>query len=190
MNKAVFLDVQGTLGGGGLDDISTFSFFPCAIEAIKMLNANDILAIAITNQSHIAKGLLTMVDFNKKITNMQAELERNNARLDAVYCCPHGDQDNCACRKPLTGMVEQAKADFNIDLRASFVVGDMGSSDMVLAKTAGAKGVLVLTGIGQGSLTTFRHTWSGYEADHVAQDVLDAVKWIVVTAIRIEQVIS
>lgn len=52
-NRAVFLDMQGTLGGNGVDDISTFEFYPFAINAIKKLNQNKLLAIVITNQSNI-----------------------------------------------------------------------------------------------------------------------------------------
>lgn len=68
--------------------------------------------------------------------------------------------------------------DFNIDLKNSFVVGDMASSDIIMANNIGAKGILVLTGVGQGSLNEFRHTWSEYEADYIAENVLDAVEWV------------
>lgn len=51
----------------------------------------------------------------------------------------------------------------------------MGMSDIVLSRKVGAKGVLVLTGVGKGSMSEFRHTWSGYEADYVSENVLEAV---------------
>jgi D-glycero-D-manno-heptose 1,7-bisphosphate phosphatase len=178
-NKAVFLDLQGTLGGEGLGDIMDFEFFPCSIDAIKLLNEHGILAIVVTNQSHIAKGLLTMSDFNNRVEDLKVELSKANTHFDAVYCCPHVRDDNCECKKPLTGMLLQAQRDFNIDLSESYVVGDMGMSDMLMAKAAGAKGILVRTGVGEGSLTDFRHTWTEAEPDYVADDVLKAVRWII-----------
>ena len=85
---AVFLDFQGTLGGDGIDDIMSLDFYPFAIEAIKKLNDNGILAIGITNQSHIAKGKLTWKEYEKKLQQLKNELSDNNAYFDAVYCCP------------------------------------------------------------------------------------------------------
>lgn len=177
-NKAVFLDLQGTLGGDGLGDVNHFEFFSYSIEAIKLLNENDILAIVVTNQSHIAKGLLTISDFNKKIDILKSELGKKNAHFNAVYCCPHGRYDNCECKKPKTGMLVKAKRDFNINLTESYVIGDMGASDMVMANEVGAKGILVRTGVGESSLTDFRDTWSEVEPEYVADNILEAVKWI------------
>jgi len=88
-------------------------------------------------------------------------------------------KDKCTCKKPLTGMIDKAKDEFEIDMQKAYVVGDMGMSDMILAKNINAKGILVLTGVGKGSLSEFRHTWNDVEADYIAQNVLDAVRWIV-----------
>jgi D-glycero-D-manno-heptose 1,7-bisphosphate phosphatase len=178
-NKAVFLDLQGTLGGDGLGDIMDFEFFPCSIEAIKLLNEHGILAIVVTNQSHIAKGILNMSDFHNRIEELKKELCKKDVNLDAVYCCPHGREDKCECKKPLAGMLLQVQKEFNINLKESYVIGDMGMSDMVMAKAVEAKGILVRTGVGEGSLTDFRHTWIDVEPDYVAYDVLEAVKWII-----------
>lgn len=175
----VFLDFQGTLGGEGIDDIRSFEFYPFSIEAIKLLNTNDILAIGITNQSHISKGEFTMEEFENKLQRLKEELEKHNAHFDAVYCCPHMSKDKCNCKKPLTGMIDKAKDEFEIDMQKAYVVGDMGMTDMVLAKNINAKGILVLTGVGKGSLNEYRDTWKDVEADYIAQNVLDAVRWII-----------
>lgn len=177
-NKAVFLDLQGTLGGEGTGDITDFEFYIQSIEAIKLLNKNEILAIVVTNQSHIAKGIITMSDFNNKMDVLKTELRNKNAHFDAVYCCPHGREDNCECKKPKTGMLIQAQRDFNIKLTECYVIGDMGASDMIMANATGAKGILVRTGVGEGSLTDFRYTWAEVEPEYIADNVLDAVKWI------------
>ncbi len=175
---AVYLDFQGTLGGSGTDDIRTFSFYPFSIKAIRLLNDHDVLAIGTTNQSHIAKGELTLEQYDEKLRLIREELAACGARLDAVYMCPHSRKDRCACKKPATGMVEQARRDFDIDRSWEYVVGDMGMNDMLLAANIGAKGVLVLSGAGQGSLGAYRHTWSGVDAHHIAENALEAVRWI------------
>ena len=175
---AVFVDFQGTLGGDGVDDIRSLEFYPFSVEAIKLLNNNDILVIGITNQSHISKGELSMEEYLKKLEELKDELGVHNAYFDEVYCCPHTKKDNCKCKKPLTGMIDMAKNDFSIDISKSYVIGDMGMSDLVLAKNIGAKGILVLTGVGRGSLDEFRHTWKDVVANYIAENILEAVKWI------------
>ena len=177
LKKTVFLDMQGTLGGTGVDDISTFEFYPFSIDAIKKLNENGITAIVITNQSNISRGYLSQKDFDDKLLILQRKIAEQGAHFDGVYCCPHTKEDNCTCKKPLKGMVEKAVKEHNIDLKNSFVIGDMGG-DIILAQNIGAKGVLVLTGAGKGSISNFRYTWEDYEADYIAENVDKAVDWI------------
>ncbi len=179
----VFLDMHGTLGDvhGNPEDgyFPDFEWFPDAPEAVRLLNEAGFLAIAVTNQASIAQGRFTLDDFRLRMTVLQQELSGFGARLDAWYCCPHVPEDACRCRKPRTGMVEDACLQFDIDLARSYVVGDRGDTDMLLAANVGARGILVTTGQGQGSVGDFRHLWSEFEADHVASDVLDAARWIV-----------
>ena len=182
---AAFLDLQGTLGGSGLDDIRSLKFYPFSVEAIKRLNDNDILVIGITNQSLIGKGNLTWNEYEKELVRLKNELSDNSAHLDAIYCCPHVREDNCQCKKPKTGLIDSAKKDFNIAVEKSYVVGDMGANDMILAKNTGAKGILVLTGAGKGSMNEYRHTWQNTEPDFISENVLEAVNYIISDA-RIE----
>jgi D-glycero-D-manno-heptose 1,7-bisphosphate phosphatase len=177
--RAVFLDLQGTLGGEGLDDVLRFSFFPCAAPAIRLLNEAGLLAIVVTNQSHIARGDFTYAQFERRMDALRAELAEHGARLDAVYCCPHGKEDGCACRKPRPGMLLAAQRELGLDLARSYVVGDTGAWDMVMARAAGAGAILVRTGLGEGSLVEYRHTWADIEPDFVADDVLQAAEWVV-----------
>jgi histidinol-phosphate phosphatase family protein len=176
---AAFLDLQGTLGGDEEGDVMDFSFYPFAIDAIKLLNLNDILAIVVTNQSRIAKGYLTCEDYEKRIEVICSTLKDFGAHLDGIYCCPHSKEDNCICKKPLPGLVKQAEIDFDIDLQRSFIIGDMGNSDMALASNIGIGGILVKTGAGIGSLTNYRHVWDGIEPYLVSENVLEAVGHIV-----------
>lgn len=175
---AVFFDLQGTLGGEGLGDIADFTFFPCAIPAIKRINDAGLLAIVVTNQSHIASGKLTYADYEARVVALKEQLAEKQAHWDAVYCCPHGKDDHCTCKKPLPGMLLQAARDFYLDLPACYVVGDTGAWDMLLAQSAGCRAVLVRTGLGEGSLKEYRHLWADMEADYVAADALEAAQWI------------
>ena len=109
---------------------------------------------------------------------LERQLAQEGARLDGVYCCPHGDDDGCDCRKPLPGMLRQAQCDHGLDLCECYVVGDAGAWDMMMARDAGCSAVLVRTGLGESSLAEYRHTWAGIEPDFVADDVLRAAEWI------------
>ncbi len=179
MKKAIFFDLLGTLGGEGIGDIRNFDFYPFAIDAIKLANDNGYLSIVITNQSNIGRGNLTINDFNIKISELQMILKSKNTKLDDVLCCPHTNEDNCICKKPKTGLLKQASRKYDIDISESYVIGDMGKNDIVMGKNAGAKAILVLTGVGNGSLEQYRSTWNAYNADYIAKNVLEAVEWII-----------
>ncbi len=177
--SAVFLDLQGTLGGEGLGDIQDFEFYPSAIPAIRLLNQSGLFAIVVTNQSHIAKGVFTYEQYEQRVAELKQELSRSGVSLDAIYCCPHDHADVCTCRKPKLGLLHEAQRDFGMELKECYVVGDWGSVDMLMAQAAGCKGLLVRTGVGESSLQEYRHTWVGVEPDLIAADVLEAVEWIV-----------
>lgn len=135
-------------------------------------------AVRFYDESHIGKGHFSYAEYEQRMQNIIADLSRSGAYFDGVYCCPHTANDGCDCMKPLPGLIDRAVRDFNIDAQRSYIIGDMGATDMRLAAAVGANGVLVLTGVGQGSLGEFRHTWAGIEPAHVAENVLEAVKWI------------
>lgn len=179
MNKAVFLDRDGTLGGDGFychpDD---FRLYSNTAEAIKLLNENEIKAIVITNQTHIAYGEITLDQVNHSFHRIQKELSEAGAFLDGWYVCPHGPKQNCLCRKPKPFLFQQAAQDFDIDLTSSYMIGDSGKADMLGAIAAGCQPILVLTGLGKGSYNEFRHEWKEVEPTYIAADVLDAVKYI------------
>src|SRR5918996_2732736 len=81
----------------------------------------------------------TLDAFWSRMGELEAELKEKDVDLDAVYCCPHRAKDECACYKPRTALVEDACRVFDIDLRASFVVGDRGDLDILLAAAIGAR---------------------------------------------------
>lgn len=176
--KTVFMDLQGTLGGDPLGDISSFSFFPRALDGLKLLQEKGYRLVVVTNQSRIAKGLLTVEAFHEKKDAVIEEAKNFDVDLSDFYFCPHAKNDGCLCKKPKTGLYEQALADAHICLEKSYMVGDMGLSDMLFAHRLGLKKILVLTGVGEGSCTSYRKTWKETEPEFVARDFYEAACWI------------
>jgi len=117
------------------------------------------------------------------------ELARDGARLDALYYCPHhptaGEppyRQDCQCRKPRPGLLLRAAEEHGLDLARSYMIGDK-YSDIQLAHSVGATGVLVLTGYGRGEYEYERAKWAR-EPEHVAETLLDAVEWALSDAAR------
>ena len=148
------------------------------------MNVEQVPVVVVTNQSGVARGLLTEENLLEINARMIQLLGSEGARLDGVYYCPHHPdfgppryRIDCHCRKPATGMLERASDDLGIDLSSSYVVGDK-MTDVMFAKNAGCKSVLVMTGFGRSELV--RAGSSTVEsADFIADDLLDAVNWIV-----------
>lgn len=175
---AVFFDLQGTLGGESLGDIRDFSFYPFSVAALRLIAAANLSIFFVTNQSRIAKGLLTQADFDAKMENILEELQNLGVAITKVYCCPHLRVQNCKCKKPSVYFIKQAEAEFDINLSGSYIVGDIYESDILMAKAAGTKSVLVLTGQGPTSLEAMKRQDPSEQADFVANDALGAAKWI------------
>ena len=148
---AVFLDRDGTI----IRDVhylnceSQIELLPGAAAAIAQLRNAGFKIVVITNQSAVARGLLTEADLARIHRTLEARLSAAGASVDAIYYCPHhptaGDSRftmACNCRKPKTGMAERACHDLQIDPRVSFMVGDQ-PSDMEMAANIGAQGVLI-----------------------------------------------
>lgn len=139
--KAVFFDRDGTLCRDA-DYLSRMEDFEVArdIASLNALKQKEYLLLGVSNQSGIARGLVKE-DFVKEINGIFQE----RYGFDGFYYCPHHPDEKCWCRKPEPGLLVRAGHDFKVDLRKSFVVGDK-DLDMRLAKAAGARGILVLTG--------------------------------------------
>ena len=186
INRAVFIDRDGTLNEdiGYVSTPDDLVIYPWAAEAVRRINEAGLLAIVITNQSGIARGMYTEEDLDAIHSAMLEQLGRSGARVDAVYYCPHHPdvgggryRMECQCRKPRIGMLESAVRDHKIDLAGSFVIGDK-ASDIKLAENSGARGALVLTGYGR---ETHAHPdrWPCAPAI-VSENLLDAVNQILV----------
>ncbi len=147
--KVVFLDRDGTINveKGYIIDPQDIELDPLAGASISSLNRQGIPVIVITNQAAIEKGLLTVETFEKINEKLWNDLQAVNAHYDALYYCPHSPEitTDCPCRKPKSGLFLQAARDFNIDLSASFMVGDK-LTDVKAGRSSGCKTVLLLNG--------------------------------------------
>lgn len=126
--RAAFLDRDGTLieDAQYLADPSRVHLLPGAADAVRTLNAQDVLAIVVTNQSGISLGLITQAQYDATRQQLDALLQGAGAHLDASFHCPHHPDVTgpCECRKPGTLLYRQAAAEFGIDLSRSLYVGD------------------------------------------------------------------
>lgn len=150
--RAVFLDRDGTVieDVAYLRDKDQVRLLPGAAHAIKRLNETGFLAIVVTNQSGIARGLLSRNDYQMSERRVDELLAREGAKLDAHYFCPHLPEltGPCDCRKPGALLYRQAAEQFHIDLARSWWVGDR-MRDVLPADALGGRGILVLSGSGQ-----------------------------------------
>jgi len=191
---AVFLDRDGTINEevGYLDSLDKLKIIPAAYEAIRLINKSCMKAIVVTNQAGVARGFFTEDFVRQTHEIIQAALLQKKASIDKFYYCPHHPSEgkgiylqNCNCRKPLPGMLLQAADDLNIEMGSSYMVGDT-YRDMETAKKVGVKGILVKTGYGREVLQDVGPdvATSENKPDFVAEDILEAVKWIMKDRIK------
>jgi D-glycero-D-manno-heptose 1,7-bisphosphate phosphatase len=184
--RAVFMDRDGTISEeiGYVNHPSRYRVFTYSAEAVRLLNEAGWLAILVTNQAGVARGYFTEELIGEVHEVLKRELSERGAQLDAIYYCAHhpsvGESPyrfDCDCRKPKPGLIRRAAADFDIDLKQSWMVGDR-YSDIELARNARVHPAFVLSGYGRGEWEYQRATWK-HEPELVAEDLLEAVKKIV-----------
>lgn len=171
---AVFLDRDGVIveERNYLSRTEDVVLLEGAAEGIRLLSSVGLKIVIVTNQSGIGRGFFSEVDYLKVMERMFALLGKEGARIDRAYFCPHAPWEECGCRKPLPGLVKKAAMELSIDLRKSFVVGDK-RSDMELARSIGAKAILVRTGYGADEEKAGEPIW-----DAVADRISDAAALI------------
>jgi D-glycero-D-manno-heptose 1,7-bisphosphate phosphatase len=183
---AVFIDRDGTISEevGYVNHPSRFRLYPYSEEAIRILNENGWLSIVVTNQAGVARGYFSEDVILKIHEQLQRDLQSASAQLDGIYYCAHhpsvGEPPykmDCDCRKPKAGLINRASKDYQIDLAASWMVGDR-YSDIALARNAGLRSAFVLSGYGRGEWEYQRHSWK-HQPDLVCENLLEAVKSIV-----------
>ncbi len=124
---------------------------PGSLEAIARLNHAGFRVVVATNQSGIGRGLFDMATLNAIHEKMHRSLAQVGGRIDAIFFCPHTADSDCDCRKPRSGLLQEAARRFNVDMTTVPCVGD-SQRDLVAAEEVGAQPMLVLTGKGEKTL--------------------------------------
>ena len=182
---ALFVDRDGTVNRevGYLSRPEDLELIPGAGPALARACAHGLVPVVVTNQSGVARGLFDEATLERIHARLRSLLAREGVTLGGIYVCPHHPEGlvpayrrTCRCRKPGTALVERAAEELDLDLSASYVVGDH-FKDVRMGVNAGMPAVLVLTGHG-------RPQWDRADAEerrlaaHVAPDLEAAVGWI------------
>ena len=152
--KLVILDRDGVINKDSVNFIKNTNEWialPGSLEAIALLNQSGFRVAIATNQSGIARGLFDMATLNAINDKMYRALAQMGGRIDALFYCPHSADDNCACRKPKTGMIIEIGRRFSVDLHEVYGVGD-SLRDLQAFAGAGCKPILVRSGKGEETL--------------------------------------
>lgn len=182
LRKVVFLDRDGTINKDSPNYIKNweeFKFLPRSLNAIKQLTLNGFATIVITNQSAVARKLISLQELEQIHTMMRKMVQSNGGKIKDVFYCPHMPDDDCDCRKPQPGLIHQAQKKYHIDLSAAIMVGD-SDRDIVCARNAGC-GRAVMVKTGNSRKAQRRLAEKGSAPDFVAEDLYDASNWIINT---------
>ena len=147
MNKAVFIDKDGTL----VKDVpynvkpDLIEFEDDAFESLRKLQKLGYKVIVVSNQPGIALGYFKEEELKKVEERIKDLLEENQVKLDGFYYCPHGENDNCNCRKPKPGLILLAAENHEIDLSQSWMIGDI-LNDVEAGNRSHCKSILIDNG--------------------------------------------
>ncbi|MGH7533663.1 MAG: D-glycero-alpha-D-manno-heptose-1,7-bisphosphate 7-phosphatase [Gemmatimonadales bacterium] len=179
-SAAVFFDRDGTLieDVGYLNDPAQVRLLDGAAEAVARVNAAGYLAIIATNQSGIARGIISPEEYRAVEARTAELLAAGGGHIDAQFFCPHAPEISgpCECRKPGVKLYRDADARFGIDFARSVWIGDR-LRDVQPARTLGGTGILVLTGQGELDASSARE-----EGFTVVADVGTAVGLVIGSA--------
>lgn len=155
-----------------LADPEGVELLPGSAEGLRRLRALGLRLVIVTNQSGVGRGYFSADAMHAVNDRVREILAASGAPVEGIYACPHGPDENCACRKPQPGLIEQAAADLGFDPAECVVIGDK-AADIELGKALGAMTVLVRTGYGA-------QTEADASAcpDYVADTLLDAADFI------------
>lgn len=180
LQSVVFLDRDGVINEDSAAYIkswSEFKFIKNSIKAIRMLTQNGFTVIVITNQSAVGRKLISRENLESMHRLMRQAISEKGGKITDIFYCPHLPEDDCACRKPRPGLIEQAAEAYHIDLRTSVMVGD-NAKDIACARNAGCgRAVLVKTGQGREAAGLLEK--QNLKPNYIAEDLWAAVRWIV-----------
>lgn len=145
-NKAIFWDRDGIINEIEVEDgkslsprkFKDFKVFPFVKEVLSMTNKLGYMNFIFTNQPDISRALM-----DQKELNFMHDLLIKNYPIQKIYCCPHSNEDNCLCRKPMPGMIKSCFEEFLLDIDECLVVGDR-ITDIISGNLAGIKKLYLL----------------------------------------------
>lgn len=195
MKPAVFFDRDGTLikERHHLSKIEQVEVLPGAVEAIRRVNRSGFHAVVVTNQSAVARGILTERELGEIHDTIMVHFEIRGAKINAIYYCPHHPEEglpplrqNCQCRKPAPGMLFKASRDLEICLSESALIGDT-LSDIEAGRRVGLRTLLVTSGYGTIELKKLQNLTPSErrraEPDQIVSGVLEGVEWILASGL-------
>lgn len=146
MKRCIFFDRDGVInqspGPGYVERWRDFYLLPAFIESLRVVYERGYVAVVITNQRGVARGIMSMERVDEIHGNLRAVLkDEYDLELLDIYCCPHNNNE-CDCRKPKPGMLLQAAEEHGIDLSASWMVGD-SVTDIEAGHAAGCKTIYI-----------------------------------------------
>ena len=150
-----------------------FHFLPGALKALALLNRNGVKVVIVSNQAGVSKGYFTEEKLAAVNTRMLDEIGKAGGRIEEVCYCIHKDEDNCDCRKPKPGMLEDALYKYRISARDTYIVGD-SKVDVEAGKSLGIKTIFVLSG----KATADEMKKWGIKPDYIFPGLLGAVEWL------------
>ncbi len=176
---ALFLDRDGVIIADChyLSDPDQVVILPGVPEALGRARQAGYLLVGVSNQSGLGRGVFGPEEFKAVMERLDSLLEKEGTELDAFFYCPHAPDDCCECRKPLPGMLNEAKEFLNWQLNDSWVVGDK-KSDVALGRDAGMGGALVLTGYGKQEQSKVLEAWPNDPRVGIFADLPEAVDHI------------
>lgn len=178
--RAVFLDRDGVINHNRPDhvkDWSEFQFLPGALTALRLLTHAGFRIFIVTNQAAVGRGLMPVEALEQIHARLRAIASYHGARIDDIRYCPHRPEEQCHCRKPQPGMLEDLAAKHQINCREAYLVGD-ALSDIAAGQRVGCQTILVKTGRGASELQ--KPELRRYPPAFVAPDLLGAVRWMLV----------
>ena len=147
--RFVILDRDGTIivDKHYLSDTRQVELLPGAAEGLRKMRALGLALLVVSNQSGVGRGYFGLAEVERINARMAEMLMEQGIKLEGIYFCPHAPEENCACRKPKTGLVDRAKMEIGFDSALCFVIGDK-KADIEMGKALNAHTILVRTGFG------------------------------------------
>lgn len=145
MGCVVFLDRDGVINADSTEfikGVAEWKPLPGSLDAIARLCQAGFEVVVLTNQSGIARGLLSPATLDAIHAEMRRQVEAAGGRLAGIFHCPHGAEDGCRCRKPGPGLVEAATRDLGVEAQGAPFVGDR-ESDLLAARAGGCLPVFI-----------------------------------------------